>query len=89
MANAKVYPGTVKARSTGTLSASSEQTYTVTVHGDSGDFDVPNARPWNSQWPDNILTEPYPLSTVVVAIDLAGQMIFLFPAQRPKMQGCP
>lgn len=88
MATADIHPGTVKARSTGVLSASSTQTYTVTVHGESGDYDVTNVRPWSQQWPDNILTEPYPLSTAVLVIVLAGNHYFFFPGQRPKMEGC-
>lgn len=88
MAASETYAGTVKARSTGTLSPSSSQTYTVTVHGASGPYDVAGARPWFQQWPDAILTEPYPLSTMVVVIVIAGNHYFLFPAQRPKMEGC-
>jgi len=79
----------VKARNTEATGPVSGQFYTVTVSRIGGnEVNVPNARPWMTQWPDDIHAEPYPLSTPVLCIEYGNNWIFIFPGQVPKRTEC-
>lgn len=88
MPTCSIHPGVVKARNVSVVGPVSGMFYTVTVSTPSGDVDVPNVRPWMTQWPDDVHAEPYPLSTEVFAIQRGNEWRFFFPGQVPKRVGC-